>query len=174
MTARSCDLCGDPFRGRAGYLVTGAIWRDRWVPRRLLICAACFGVRTGHGNLDHARLPLTWVAVSGRGVRLPPTPCVRCAQPVIRNDDPLLLRIVCSHACGTAYQRRMQAGETSTPAGRSGVLLGTPEGVDRLRVQVRLERALLRTAVKAASRRDQALDRYLEHLITLDAGGAQR
>ncbi|MEV7417074.1 hypothetical protein [Streptomyces sp. NPDC089919] len=142
--------------------------------RRLLLCAACFVARRGRGNQDHQRLPFTWIAVSGRGRRLPAAPCGLCGQPVVRNDDPLLLRVLCSHACATGYQRRVRAGEPPGPAGRAGVLLATPEGVDRLRIQVRLERAVLRTAVKAAARRDQDLDRYLEHLITVDTRGARR
>ncbi|MGP3683241.1 hypothetical protein ACTVZO_00740 [Streptomyces sp. IBSNAI002] len=168
MNARSCDVCGDPLQGRAGYLVTGAVWRDRWLSRRLLLCSACYTVRKGRANQDHKQLPVTWVAVSGRGRRLPATPCGLCAQPVIRNDDPLLLRILCSHSCATAYQRRMRAGAPPGPVGRAGVLLGAPEGVDRVRVQIRLERRTLRAAVKAAARRNQDLDRYLEHLIALD------
>lgn len=152
--------------------------------RRLLLCGGCLAKRRGRHNRDPEQLPFTWVAVSGRGRRLPSAPCCQCGQPVIRNDDPLLLRTLCSHACATAYRRRLRSdGTVRTGEGAphadvgapgAGVVRGEPGGADRVQVKVRLERALFRRAVSAAMARDQALGRYLEYLIALDTTGDDR
>ncbi|MCX4781809.1 hypothetical protein [Streptomyces sp. NBC_01264] len=171
MSDRSCDACGVPFRGKAGYLAAGALWRrGHWLPRRLLLCEECFEAGRGRDNPDPGGLPVTWRALAGRGTRLPPSPCAECRQPVIRNDDPLLLRTLCSHACATAHHRRPAAagavGEEVSSAARTPLL---PPVMERVQIAVRLERRLLATARIAASSRGQGLSRYLEALIAADA-----
>lgn len=49
---------------------------------------------------------------------MPPTPCVACGHPVIRNSDPLLKRVTCSFACDSSLSRSRNGREGNKGSGQ--------------------------------------------------------
>ncbi|GHA64064.1 hypothetical protein GCM10010330_16110 [Streptomyces tendae] len=114
MGEKTCAVCATPFADQPAHLVQGARWiRRRWWRTPLQICTDCYTDQRGYWNNDHRTLPVKWLGLVGRGAPMPPTPCVSCGQPVIRNSDPLLKRVTCSQSCSVSLTRSRNGGKGS-------------------------------------------------------------
>jgi len=120
MRDNSCPMCSEPITGPA-YLVDGARkYGRRWTAARLTICSPCYArggpdPDTGLSRPDTLRTSprCRWFTLAGRGELLPPIPCTVCGRMVVRNGDPLLKRVTCSHSCATALTRTRNGGKGS-------------------------------------------------------------
>lgn len=106
MRKGQCRLCGATDL-EVVFLVEGSIKyprQRRWHPERFTICPDCHGrgpTPASEWYTNHVR----WTLMPGRGEQMEPTPCAVCGIHVIRNADPLLKRVTCSHACTTSLTR---------------------------------------------------------------------
>lgn len=128
MRNRQCAVCQQPLGNQPAYLTQGARWiRRRWRSARLLVCPPCWREGRAYWNTDHRALPIMYTSLLGRSrTELPPTPCAKCAQLVIRAADPLLKRITCSVACSASLSRsRNGREETARPCATCGTPITT-------------------------------------------------
>ncbi|MER6557230.1 hypothetical protein ABT300_05595 [Streptomyces sp. NPDC001027] len=109
-----CPMCDGEIAG-PGFLVEAARskGRRRWGVREL-ICEPCY--RRGFSTTEDGRIVSTafterqrdrfeWYSLAGRGTEQPAEPCAACGRQVVRNSDPLLKRVTCSHSCSTSLTR---------------------------------------------------------------------
>jgi hypothetical protein len=106
MRKGQCRLCGAEDL-EVVYVVEGGIKYPRqrsWTRERFNVCAACHDLGPTPMSEWHTSR-VRWYKVTGRGEVMEPTPCAACGLPVIRNADPLLQHVTCSHACTTSLTR---------------------------------------------------------------------
>ncbi|MFJ4623063.1 hypothetical protein [Streptomyces sp. NPDC088812] len=121
MSPSVCPMCDGEIAG-PGFLVDAfrSKGRRRWGVREL-ICEPCY--RTGWLTVDgksvtaaaatRQRPGFVWYALVGRGAEQPAEPCAACGRQVVRNADPLLKRVTCSHSCSTSLTRSRNGGKGS-------------------------------------------------------------
>lgn len=106
MRKGQCRLCGAEDL-EVVYVAEGGIKYPRqrsWTRERINVCAACHDLGPTPMSEWHTSR-VRWYKVTGRGEVMEPTPCAACGLHVIRNADPLLQRVTCSHACTTSLTR---------------------------------------------------------------------
>lgn len=130
MREEECAMCDTPIAGAACLVeATRRHGRRTWGTREL-ICEPCYrkgwlDPETGLSRSAdlRSRRGFEWHQLVGRGGEVPPAPCASCGRAVIRNADPLLQRVTCSHSCSTSLTRTRNGGKGS---GQPCDTCGTP------------------------------------------------
>lgn len=107
-------MCSGVIEGPV-YLVSGARkWGRRWLSAQLGICGACYRLATpGAPAATREKPKVRWYDMTGRGEQQSAAACEACGRMVIRNADPLLKRVTCSHSCATSFTRSRNGNQGS-------------------------------------------------------------